>query len=121
MVFNGNAILVDAKLKKDKHGDYYLILVYKGTDTYGNTHKLVIDGLPLSLYKTTDFITAEVTRSMFEATERNIDIGFGSIPFGRYTKVTDEIIDYATKEMTLEEIEKKLGYKVKIISDKEGK
>ena len=120
MVFNENGNLVDAKLKKDKHGDYYLTVTYNCTDTFGNTHKLVINDLPLSLYKRTDFITAEVTRSMFEATERNIDIGFGKIRFGRNTKVTDEIINYATKEMTLEEIEKKLGYKVKIVSDKEA-
>lgn len=31
------------------------------------------------------------------------------------------ITEYATKEMTLDEIEKELGYKVKIINKKKGK
>ena len=33
----------------------------------------------------------------------------------------DIITEYATKEMTLDEIEKELGYKVKIVSKKKGK
>ena len=33
----------------------------------------------------------------------------------------DIITEYATKEMTLDEIEEKLGYKVKIVNNKKGK
>lgn len=33
----------------------------------------------------------------------------------------DIITEYATKEMTLDEIEKELGYKVKIVNKKKGK
>lgn len=52
-----------------------------------------------------------------------IDIGFGELNILRNSKnifATDRIVEYSCKEMTIEEIQEKLGYKVKIV-DKRGK
>ena len=53
------------------------------------------------------------------------DIGFGYVPLiptGRDCHYfTETVIEEKTKEMTLEEIEKKLGHKVKIISKTESR
>lgn len=53
------------------------------------------------------------------------DIGFGYVPLiptGRDCHYfTETILEEKTKEMTLEEIEKKLGHKVKIISKPESR
>ena len=56
---------------------------------------------------------------LYGGTRRRIDIGFGPLPVGfdnaepEYTLTT---IKEKTQEMTLEEIEKKLGHKVKIVT-----
>ena len=50
--------------------------------------------------------------------ETSIDIGFGSLDF--YPGITSEEIHRihtVTKEMTIEEIEEKLGYKIKIVKE----
>lgn len=51
------------------------------------------------------------------------DLGFGSMPIELHdgAAFTIKTIKEKTKEMTLEEIEKKLGHKVKIISKEETK
>lgn len=50
--------------------------------------------------------------------ETSIDLGFGSLDF--YPGITSEEIrriHTVTKEMTIEEIEEKLGYKIKIVNN----
>ena len=47
-----------------------------------------------------------------------LNITLKSSLFPNTFEVTDRIVEYATKEMTLEEIEKKLGYKIKIVAEK---
>lgn len=52
--------------------------------------------------------------------ETSTDLGFGSLDF--YPGITSEKIrriHTVTKEMTIEEIEEKLGYKIKIVKEKE--
>ena len=51
----------------------------------------------------------------------DVDVGFGVTKLNRDSKGNayyERVIQEKTKEMTLEEIEKKLGHKVKIVSDK---
>lgn len=60
-------------------------------------------------------------------TEGWADLGFGKLPMnGRYpmldkTLYTDTIIHTEVQKMTLEEVEEKLGYKIKLVSKHENK
>ena len=48
-----------------------------------------------------------------------IDLGFGSLPFDATNGIKKtKIMDKPKKKMTVEEIEKQLGYKVEIVSEK---
>ena len=61
------------------------------------------------------------TNITYYGCEHSIDLGFGSLDFHPIlTSYETRRIHTATKEMTIEEIEEKLGYKVKIISNKKG-
>ena len=90
---------------------YVINISYRHTDREGNVDIINIRDLPITIKSYPDFssnITCE------------IDLGFGSLKF--YPGITSyEInrIHTATKEMTIEEIEKKLGYKIKIVKEKE--
>ena len=56
---------------------------------------------------------------LYYGCETSIDLGFGSLDF--YPGITSEEIrriHTVTKEMTIEEIEKELGYKIKIVNNK---
>lgn len=48
--------------------------------------------------------------------DRMIDLGFGELPCVGET--TCEVIEEKEQIMTLDEIEKKLGYKIKLVSEK---
>lgn len=64
-----------------------------------------------------------ITPSRFSITEdirrgKMIDIGFGDLPC--VGSVTYQTIEKKEQTMTLSEIEKKLGYKIKLVSEKES-
>ena len=104
----------DINISFNKDINSYVINVsYRHTDREGNVDIISIKDLPIAIKPYPDFssnITCE------------IDLGFGSLKF--YPGITSyEInrIHTVTKEMTIEEIEEKLGYKIKIVSNnKEG-
>ena len=98
-----NCELMDVKINKSDN-KYVLCLTYKYHDEYGNTHETVIDNVPLPLYNHVDAIT--------------INVGFGEQDVRPDFTYIDRIVEYATKEMTIEEIENKLGHKVKIVNKK---
>lgn len=119
-----------------KDGSWYLKLVYKYEDEKGNKHTVIIPkaaipfnqtGLPyinrLSPYSQTG---SKITRSLSELPYISC---IDSMPL--YDSICDLAIErgvkepsycfdiiteYASREMTLDEIEKELGYKVKIIN-----
>lgn len=114
--------LKDVKLNKDDYGNYFLTLTYSGKDELGNIHELVLDGVPLNLYSTFNYVeTKELPYSLDTFVEAKINVGFGDVDI--YCKdnltITDKIVEYAVKEMSIEEIEKKLGHKVKIVNKEE--
>ena len=102
-------------------GDWYLKLIYKYEDEKGK-HTVAIPkaaipfgqryipriNVPQSYILSSENPYIECSDSVFElATERGVkNKGF----------YFDIITEYAVKEMTLDEIEKELGYKVKIIN-----
>lgn len=119
-----------------ENGDWYLKLIYKYEDEKGK-HTVAIPkaevpfgqryipniNMPFNSYecspKNPAYIFCNNSMSLYDsvfelATERGVKNK------GCYF---DIITEYAVKEMTLDEIEKKLGYKVKIVNkdDKENK
>ena len=115
---NGN--LKDVKLIKNKLNDslypYSLTVTYETKDEFGNTHELVIKNVDLPICCKSQHISFRESLGHRWAPERFIDIGYGETQFSKNTTIEDKIIKYAVKEMTIEEIEKKLGHKVKVIS-----
>lgn len=100
---------------------YRLCLVYENKDYLGNLHEITLNDVPLPLC---DHFS--ITEECYEPdimSKSIINVGYGDVAtFGWDTrnKMTDTITKYAPpKEMTLEEIEKKLGHKVKIVSGEE--
>ena len=96
---------------------YVIDISYRRTDREGNVDIISIRDLPIPIKPYPDVI-----RSIeYCGCETSIDLGFGSLEF--YPGVTSyetRRIHTATKEMTIEEIEEKLGYKVKIVGDKKA-
>lgn len=104
----------DINISFNKDINSYVINVsYRHTDREGNVDIISIRDLPITINPYPDF-SSNITCK--------IDLGFGSLDF--YPGITSyEInrIHTVTKEMTIEEIEEKLGYKIKIVSNnKEG-
>lgn len=112
---------------------HYLRLVYTYEDGNGNLHEVVIPKLSLSLLDSR-IPTIETVQPNFVAIERGY-IDIGSLELKR-TNVTvtnhegekstyadayyvDVLKKRAIKKMTLEEIEKKLGCKIELVSKEE--
>lgn len=112
---------MDVKINKSDNR-YVLCLTYKYHDEYGNTHETVINNVPLPLYNHVDDITINDLRSselfLDFCMHKTIDVGFGEQDVRPDFTYIDRIVEYATKEMTIEEIENKLGHKVKIVNKK---
>ena len=94
---------------------YVIDVSYRNTDREGNVDIISIRDLPIPIKPYPDF-----NRNIsYCGCETSINLGFGSLDF--YPGVTSyetRRIHTATKEMTIEEIEERLGYKVKIVGDK---
>ena len=97
---------------------YVIDISYKCTDSEGNVDIISIRDLPIPIAA---YPEVNVNLSaLYGRTERSIDLGFGSLDFyPGLTSYETRRIHTATKEMTIEEIEKKLGHKVNIINKKE--
>lgn len=119
-----NERLKSVELLKDtlcsKKGRYYLGLTYEFEDAQENVHEVYISRVPLPIY---DQGIPEIkyksvyTMGLHINAGHSIDVGYGDVDLPGDYAVIDTIVKYAPpKEMTLEEIEKKLGYKVKIVS-----
>ena len=94
---------------------YVINISYRHTDREGNVDIISIRDLPINVKPYPDFNIA------YYGCEKSIDLGFGSLEF--YPGITSEEtrrIHTVTKEMTIDEIEKKLGYKIKIVKEKEN-
>ena len=107
----------DINISFNKDINSYVINVsYRHTDRVGNVDIISIRDLPITIKPYPDF------NRLCYGCEISIDLGFGSLDF--YPGITSEEIrriHTVTKEMTIEEIEEKLGYKIKIVSNnKEG-
>lgn len=94
---------------------YVINISYRHTDREGNVDIISIRDLPITIYP------HPIVNRKFSCygCETSINLGFGSLE--SYPEITSEEIrriHTVTKEMTIEEIEEKLGYKVKIVGNK---
>ncbi len=93
---------------------YVINISYRHTDREGNVDIISIRDLPITIYP------HPIVNRKFSCygCETSINLGFGSLE--SYPEITSEEIHRihtVTKEMTIEEIEEKLGYKIKIVGD----
>lgn len=114
------ALLKDTICSKKRR--YFLGLTYEFEDAQENVHEVYISRVPLPVY---DQGIPEIKhKSVYTMGSRistgdSIDIGYGDVDLPSDYVLIDTIVKYGIKEMTLEEIEKELGYKVKIVSEEE--
>ena len=109
----------DINISFNKDINSYVINVsYRHTDKEGNVDIISIRDLPITIYSH-PIVNRRISCHVCET---SINLGFGSLEV--YPEVTSEEIrriHTVTKEMTIEEIEEKLGYKIKIVdNNKEG-
>ena len=95
---------------------YVINISYRHTDREGNVDIISIRDLPITINP------YPIVNRKFSCygCETSINLGFGSLE--SYPEITSEEIrriHTVTKEMTIEEIEEKLGYKIKIVKEKE--
>ena len=97
---------------------YVIDVKYRCIDNDGNIDIINITDIPIHI---SDYPIIERSISAFKTLDdTTIDLGFGTLDFmPGVTKHETCRIHTATKEMTLEEIEKKIGHKVKIVNKKE--
>ena len=108
----------DVNISYNPEIGYVIDISYRRTDKNGNVDIISISDIPINIINYPD-IKRKISCHGYDDTY--IDLGFGSLEFHPKTKYETRRIYTAVKEMTLEEIEKKLGHKVKIVSDKEDK
>ena len=109
-------------------GSRYLKLVYEYEDGYG-IHELTVPqvefpfGNRLNLkhiYEANPALRRLSIRLCTEGDVANVFLYDTKTDDG-FVYYTDKIIEYKPKKMTIEEIEQKLGYKIKIVSSKKEK
>lgn len=107
MTYNDKWLLTDLKLQKDSDGHYYLSAKYR-IETEHRVKECIFPKIllptchaPLILMSTND-------------NERQIDLGFGEMPCP--VPPIEKVIEEKVEELTVEEIEKRIGHKIKIVN-----
>ncbi len=111
--------LMDVSLHHDKDG-YFLRLTYKAENESG-IYEVVIPRVKLNIWEhSLPLITKEYFTPYMTIGTAYINVGFGEA----YVEQEDgaiytvKQIESKTHKMTLSEVEKKLGYKIELVSDK---
>ena len=115
-MLHGKYTLKELVLLKGEYGDRYFRAIYE-VDCEDGVYEMTIPKIYLPLTKTPTIHISKAC-SNWDRDEMTIDMGFGTLDvatdpgYGYTTRKTKD----KTKEMTLEEIEKELGHKVKIVN-----
>lgn len=115
--------LTDLELKKDVYGNYYMAAKYRIEDT-SSIRELSIPHIHLNISQSKAVIRMdylEICDKVTDLITPEADIGLGFMPLlmenpRNMAYFTETVLEEKTHEMTLDEIEKKLGYKVKIVN-----
>ena len=109
----------DVNISYNPEIGYVIDISYRRTDKNGNVDIISISDIPIYI---ANYPIIDNQFTFYGCCDTYIDLGFGKLQFHpTKTKHETRRIYTAVKEMTLEEIEKKLGHKIKIVSDKENK
>lgn len=117
-------ILSDVWLSQNVDGEYKLSLAYI-VDTDSGKSKIEFPDVPLNVFKDSlPYLVGVEPVGTLGGAIQTINYGFAEIPYyqGVFTKDAGKplykitVLEERAKEMTLDEIEKQLGHKVKIIS-----
>lgn len=109
-----NTKLTDLSLGHDSFYGYYLSAKYRVEDEH-SVRELEIPVIRLDI--SPNYVA--IRQEGLVCPEYEADIGFGYLSLARMPEMpyyTERILEEKTHEMTLDEIEKKLGYKVKIVN-----
>lgn len=107
-------VSLNENINTDGTKQFYLSLTYIYQDNKKNIHKINIPKINLSL--------ENPSLNLLSSNYPKIDFGDMNFVIEKNEKgeiLTDKIIKYHYEEMTIEEIQEKLGYKIKIV-DKKG-
>lgn len=123
---NISSKFIDAKIEDNKNyvGDNSrkrLVVTYE-IERKDGTYRKIID-IPIYFSNFPDRIKCLSCSSSFKGYNYSINLGFGDIEGFAYDgdkMVKETLIKERVKEMTIEDIEKELGYKVKIVNKKES-
>lgn len=108
----------DVTINKIRNG-YCLCVTYEAIDKLDNVHEFIFNNVPLTITNNLNQVSIINHSSAYSQRWTSVNLGFGDITCSDEVIYTDKIVKYAPKEITLEEIEEKLGHKIKIVSDKE--
>ena len=114
----------------EENGKYYLSVVYDvETDLYVRRFRIPKINLGINTRYCYPELTKETDRDSgyplgwnmrFRCGEKIFDLEYGKVD-GVNAQFTEEIIEAKTQKLTISEIEKKLGYKIEIVAEKEDK
>lgn len=112
------AKLVSLTLHEDKncYPRYYLRAVYKVEDERG-VHMVTFPRIILPVVSSFPAIVIE--HGHFDDEVATVDIGFGEMPMHKEdgVYVVAELLKEKVHDMTIADIEKQLGYKIRVVSD----
>lgn len=100
----------------------YLCLIYRAEDENGSIYERAITNVPLPIYSYfPNIIGTRTERDNDRLHPRmKVDVSYGILELPPEAEIIERIIKQAPKEMTLDEIEEELGYKVKIVNRTEN-
>lgn len=109
---------IDAKIVDDKSNDNKakkIVVTYEEERKNGLYRRIVSIPIIFSDYAPT------ISRDFSPLNEASVNLGFGSMKILSANKieVKDILIKERVEELTIEDIEKQLGYKIKIVDKKE--
>lgn len=96
----------------DKHGGFYINASYTVIHSDGDVYLHELGHLPIQILDEPRIWDIEAGREIGKI----FDLGFGELYSNKRTTHTWKLIQSGTKEMTIDEIEKALGHKVKIVN-----
>ena len=109
---------IDAKIVDDKSNDNKakkIVVTYEEERKNGLYRRIV--SIPIIF---SDYVPI-ISRDFSPLNEASVNLGFGSVKILSANKieVKDILIKERVEELTIEDIEKQLGYKIKIVDKKE--
>lgn len=106
----------DVNISYNPEIGYVIDISYRRTDKNGNVDIISISDIPIYI---ANYPIIDHQFNVYDCCDTHIDLGFGKLQFHpTKTKHESRRIYTAVKEMTLEEIEKELGHKIKIVGSK---